>query len=732
MTTFASDTALSAALDYAAAGVAVFPVRVRIQDGKKDVTPIKNWRDASTTDAATIQRWFTGSWAGASLAIDCGKSGLVVIDPDGADGVATWKALVGEHALPETWRTATPGGGEHWLYKADPAVRVGIDASGKVAPKVDVRGDGGFVITVPSADARGSYRWVEGAPEWAELPTVPGLVVDRMTVKPAHVAVSSAIPRVQVDDQRAQGWLNALVAGVIDDLSRTKGLRNQALNDAAIRLGHYVGAGVLDEREVRAKLAAACEANGYTAKDGLTAMERTLSSGLAAGIAVAASWPPKLPDRPLSGSAVTVDDVRRFIAAGDTDAAEIRSMIGAAAYGRLGVDELLAEAGMPGLARATAITPGGEADTLGSAATANEVDEPPRSSWSPINLDAVLDGTYMPPVPGLLHRSDGVGLFYGGLVHWVQGEPESGKSWVAQAAAARVLADGGQVLYIDHESDPGAIVARLLLLGTDRDALRSSFAYVQPEVSAERAAGAFAELCAGTYDLVVIDGVTDAIGTNGGSLMDNDEVAAWMRDVPRRLAKKTQAAVICIDHVVKGKDRGRFAIGAQAKMAGVDGAVYLVEPEQAMAPGRRGVLTLRIVKDRPGAVRAKCPAYRKEDRSQEAARVILDSTAGDRVTVTVEPPQTAATAAEGSWERPTEYMERASIALEQHDETTVTEGARALSTHRFKQLVRGKAQYVALAIEALVREGYVQREQIGNGFAHTLVRPYRQRDEAPE
>ncbi len=106
-----------------------------------------------------------------------------------------------------------------------------------------------------------------------------------------------------------------------------------------------------------------------------------------------------------------------------------------------------------------------------------------------------------------------------------------------------------------------------------------------------KALTAFSALLERSADLVVIDGVTDAVGIDGGSVLDNDEVAAWMRRVPRTIARRTGTAVACIDHVVKSANGGRFAIGAQAKMAGVDGAVYLVEPKKPLGCGMCGELT---------------------------------------------------------------------------------------------------------------------------------------------
>ena len=51
-----------------------------------------------------------------------------------------------------------------------------------------------------------------------------------------------------------------------------------------------------------------------------------------------------------------------------------------------------------------------------------------------------------------------------------------------------------------------------------------------------------------------------------------------MRTVPRSLAARTAAAMVLVDHVTKDTDSwGRFAIGGQAKMAGLDGATAMRE-----------------------------------------------------------------------------------------------------------------------------------------------------------
>jgi hypothetical protein len=84
---------------------------------------------------------------------------------------------------------------------------------------------------------------------------------------------------------------------------------------------------------------------------------------------------------------------------------------------------------------------------------------------------------------------------------------------------------------------------------------------------------------------------------------------------------------VLIDHITKNAEtRGRFAIGGQAKLATIDGAAYLVEPLEALSPGRIGTLTMRVTKDRPGFVRKISGMWRKSDRTQEAATITIDST----------------------------------------------------------------------------------------------------------
>lgn len=280
---------LAAALDYAAAGLHLFPAAVEIipETRKKKARFLPNWNANSSRDQVTLKSWFgrRGAWQAGTLCIDCAKSDLVVIDCDRQEGIANWAALVAEHNIGATWVARTPSGGQHWYFRADPNHPVGIDASGKVAPSVDVRGAGGLVFAPPSRDKRGTYHWVEGVPEWDHLPVVPQIVIDRMT-EPKHGRADSTRapdgapphgrtkqPRRFTNDQ-AIAFCRPHVEAL--RTARDGGINDQ-LNTTAIVLGHFV-----PEFWTRSQAEGVLlEALSATVYDGRTwNAENTIASGL--------------------------------------------------------------------------------------------------------------------------------------------------------------------------------------------------------------------------------------------------------------------------------------------------------------------------------------------------------------------------------------------------------------------------------------------------------------------
>jgi hypothetical protein len=247
-------------------------------------------------------------------------------------------------------------------------------------------------------------------------------------------------------------------------------------------------------------------------------------------------------------------------------------------------------------------------------------DERTPSSWAPIDLTDALAGADTPR-PALLARIDGARILYRGRTHAFQGEPESCKTWGAAVAAHQAMEDDEDVLWVDFEDDERGVVARLRALGADVEMIREHFVYLRPDEPLSDRYGAatvgnaeFGQLLEDRqFGLAIIDGVTEAMVTEGLDLNSNADVAVWQRRLPRRLAN-TGAAVATLDHLVKSREGGpsRFAIGGQHKLAGLTGAAYRFDMVRPLtrATGTEpveGLVTITVTKDRPGHVRAIAP-----------------------------------------------------------------------------------------------------------------------------
>ena len=227
---------------------------------------------------------------------------------------------------------------------------------------------------------------------------------------------------------------------------------------------------------------------------------------------------------------------------------------------------------------------------------------PPDSGLTRIDLAALADG-HGPPSPELLCRSDGQALLYPGAVHAVSGEPGCGKSWLALAGVAQVVQAGGHAVICDYEDTASTAASRLLALGTEPGAMEQ-VAYVQiggPVADVGRS-WLVDLVTSASVRLVVLDSVAESLAAEGCSENDAVEVSSWMARIPRTLAR-AGAAVLLVDHVTKDEGaRGRWARGSGAKLATIDGAAYLLSVEIPFSRATSGVATLRLAKDRHGAV----------------------------------------------------------------------------------------------------------------------------------
>src|SRR5207245_1909283 len=117
----------------------------------------------ATTSEAVIREWWE-KWPNANVGILTGEpSGLVVVDVDsdkgGEESFAQLERTYGP--LPKTVETRTGGGGRHLFFK-HPGVKI-KSTTGDLAPGLDIRADGGYIVASPSLHLSGqTYKWEVG------------------------------------------------------------------------------------------------------------------------------------------------------------------------------------------------------------------------------------------------------------------------------------------------------------------------------------------------------------------------------------------------------------------------------------------------------------------------------------------------------------------------------------------------------------------------------------------
>lgn len=333
-----------------------------------------------------------------------------------------------------------------------------------------------------------------------------------------------------------------------------EGTRNDTLNRAAFALGQLVAGGELPEALAREQLTTAATRAGLGAWEAA----RTITSGISAGM----SKPRTAPGSPVPGT--------------DRE---------------------------PG----TTTVPG-SGPPMWEPGTAAKLS--PYADIAALLAGAVPE----PPEPDTLTRSDGRALFYSGQVNLLYGDPESGKTFVALAAAAEHLNDGGRVLILDLDHNgPQATVQRLLMLGARPEALADleRFRYVEPE-DREHLLVAVTDSRQWHPGVAVIDSIGELLPLFGASSNSPDDFTAVHTAVMKPLAM-AGAAVICIDHLAKNAEsRSYGATGTAAKRRAIGGVSIRVVIADAFTPGRGGACHLTINKDRHGGLRQHCPTGDKE------------------------------------------------------------------------------------------------------------------------
>jgi hypothetical protein len=268
---------LDAALAMAARGWHVFPCA----PGGKQPALRGNWQRHATTDPAQVRVW----WAARpyNIGLACGPSGLVVIDLDiakkpgqasGALALATLSAEAGQPCPWLTFTVSTPSGGQH-LYFAAPASPVPNSAS-RLAPNVDVRAEGGYVVAPGSQIGGRRYLTRKAA---TPVP-LPGWLADRLTPRPPTPSPPAHRAPPAAGNARTRAWaMTALHNETCRVASAVDGTRHDTLNRAAFSLGQLVGSGLLPELTVVTSLTNAAMQSGLPERD----IPRIIRSGITAG-----------------------------------------------------------------------------------------------------------------------------------------------------------------------------------------------------------------------------------------------------------------------------------------------------------------------------------------------------------------------------------------------------------------------------------------------------------------
>jgi hypothetical protein len=221
-------------------GLPIFPCK---PGGKEPLTP-HGHKDA-TADLQQVKRWWR-LWPEANIGLATGSSsGLIALDLDPRNGGETsWLHLRADRTIPKTAKQRTGGGGRHIFFHNPGDVRCGT-----LAPGVDVKAEGGYVILPPSVHPSGeTYRWLDedlGGKALLEPAVLPDWLLARLRSGNQRQANNvTTAPEVLVEGQRNNGLTS--LAGIM----RHRGMSQESIDAALLTENQKRCDPPLDEDEV--------------------------------------------------------------------------------------------------------------------------------------------------------------------------------------------------------------------------------------------------------------------------------------------------------------------------------------------------------------------------------------------------------------------------------------------------------------------------------------------------
>jgi hypothetical protein len=178
-----SSSNLAGALAWATErGVPVFPCFNCPGDPKHKRPMITGGFYGADKNSKVVDYWWT-KWPEALIGVPTGRdSGFIVADFDNKKGKNGFDAFPDWEKLSPV-AARTPTGGTHSYFKDDGITRC---SQGVIAPGVDIRGEGGYVIVPPSP----GYSWINGH-DLKNLPALP----ERFRVKESEWSSKQWKPR---------------------------------------------------------------------------------------------------------------------------------------------------------------------------------------------------------------------------------------------------------------------------------------------------------------------------------------------------------------------------------------------------------------------------------------------------------------------------------------------------------------------------------------------------------
>lgn len=249
----------------------------------------------ASTDPEIITGWWQ-RWPWANLGMPTGEpSGIVVLDCDPRhDGYHTLAKLIASDPSEDdgllTLEIQTGGGGVHLWFKLPDGAKITNSNKGiadQFGPGIDVRGTGGYVLIPPSMHISGNrYCWALG-----KLQPLPAWLLEVLNPpppppSPAMTKVAPANAYSSLD----RYWRRVLERR-ITALAETTINRNDALNEAAFRMGQIIALGA-PETEIRRVLAQQGLSMGLASGEvgGPDGLGGTVNSGIEAGKKEPDSW----------------------------------------------------------------------------------------------------------------------------------------------------------------------------------------------------------------------------------------------------------------------------------------------------------------------------------------------------------------------------------------------------------------------------------------------------------